>query len=75
MVVDTTLLSVGPIFLNDLSFDPKKDFVPIAALARSHCSAGQRPDADQDADDFVAYVWRIPASSTTAPRVSAAPIS
>ena len=35
MVVDTTLLSVGPIFLNDLSYDPKKDFVPIAALART----------------------------------------
>ena len=35
MVVDTTLLSVGPIFLNNLSFDPKKDFVPIAALART----------------------------------------
>src|ERR1700739_3373398 len=35
MVVDTTLLSVGPIFLNDLSFDPKKDFVPIVALART----------------------------------------
>lgn len=35
LVVDTTLLSVSPIFLNDLSYDPKKDFVPIAALART----------------------------------------
>jgi tripartite-type tricarboxylate transporter receptor subunit TctC len=35
LVVDTTTLSVSPIFLNELSYDPKKDFVPIAALART----------------------------------------
>jgi tripartite-type tricarboxylate transporter receptor subunit TctC len=35
LVVDTTLLSVSPIFLNELSYDPKRDFVPIAALART----------------------------------------
>lgn len=35
LVVDTTLLSVSPLFISQLSYDPKKDFVPIAALART----------------------------------------
>ena len=34
LVVDTTLLSVSPLFVSQLSYDPQKDFVPIAALAR-----------------------------------------
>jgi tripartite-type tricarboxylate transporter receptor subunit TctC len=34
-VVDTTLLSVSPLFITELSYDPRKDFVPIAALART----------------------------------------
>jgi tripartite-type tricarboxylate transporter receptor subunit TctC len=35
LVVDTTLLSVSPLFVGQLSYDPQKDFVPIAALART----------------------------------------
>ena len=35
LVVDTTMLSVSPMFLNELSYDPKKDFMPVAALART----------------------------------------
>lgn len=35
LVVDTTLLSVSPLFINELPFDPQRDFVPIAALART----------------------------------------
>jgi tripartite-type tricarboxylate transporter receptor subunit TctC len=35
LVVDTTLLSVSPLFVSQLTYDPKKDFVPIAALART----------------------------------------
>lgn len=35
LVVDTTLLSVSPLFISQLSYDPQKDFVPIAALART----------------------------------------
>jgi tripartite-type tricarboxylate transporter receptor subunit TctC len=34
-VVDTTLLSVSPLFISQLSYNPQKDFVPIAALART----------------------------------------
>jgi tripartite-type tricarboxylate transporter receptor subunit TctC len=34
-VVDTTLLSVSPLFVSQLTYDPRKDFVPIAALART----------------------------------------
>jgi tripartite-type tricarboxylate transporter receptor subunit TctC len=35
LVCDTTLLSVSPLFISQLSYDPKKDFVPIAALTRT----------------------------------------
>ena len=35
LVVDTTLLSVSPLFISQLSYNPQKDFVPIAALART----------------------------------------
>ena len=34
-VVDTTLLSVSPLFISQLTYNPQKDFVPIAALART----------------------------------------
>ncbi|MEA3026563.1 MAG: hypothetical protein QOF91_1848, partial [Alphaproteobacteria bacterium] len=34
-VVDTTLLNVSPLFISQLSYNPQKDFVPIAALART----------------------------------------
>ena len=34
-VVDTTLLSVSPLFISQLTYDPQKDFVPIAAMART----------------------------------------
>jgi tripartite-type tricarboxylate transporter receptor subunit TctC len=35
LVVDTTLLSVSPLFVSQLTYNPQKDFVPIAALART----------------------------------------
>jgi tripartite-type tricarboxylate transporter receptor subunit TctC len=35
LVVDTTLLSVSPLFVSQLSYNPQEDFVPIAALART----------------------------------------
>ena len=35
LVVDTTLLSVSPLFISQLSYNPRKDFVPVAALART----------------------------------------
>jgi tripartite-type tricarboxylate transporter receptor subunit TctC len=61
MVVDTTLLSVGPIFLNDLSFDPKKDFVPIAALARTPLFLAVNAQTPiKTLDEFVAYVRAHP---------------
>ena len=61
MVVDTTLLSVGPIFLNDLSFDPKKDFVPIAALARTPVFLAVNAQMPiKTLDEFVTYVRAHP---------------
>ena len=35
LVVDTTMLSVSPLFVSQLSYNPQKDFVAIAALART----------------------------------------
>lgn len=35
LVVDTTLLNVSPIFVSQLSYNPQKDFAPIALLART----------------------------------------
>jgi tripartite-type tricarboxylate transporter receptor subunit TctC len=61
MVVDTTLLSVSPIFLNDLSYDPKKDFVPIAALARTPVFLAVNAQMPiKTLDEFVAYVKAHP---------------
>src|SRR3954469_12971610 len=34
-VVDTPFLSVSPLFISQLSYNPQKDFVPIVALART----------------------------------------
>ena len=35
MVTDSAMLSVNPMFLTQLSYNPQKDFVPIALLARA----------------------------------------
>jgi tripartite-type tricarboxylate transporter receptor subunit TctC len=35
LVVDTTLLSVSPLFVSQLTYSPQKDFVPVAAVART----------------------------------------
>ena len=61
MVVDTTLLSVGPIFLNDLTYDPKKDFLPIAALAVTPVFLAVNAQMPiKTLDEFVAYVRAHP---------------
>ncbi|MBX9827776.1 MAG: tripartite tricarboxylate transporter substrate binding protein [Xanthobacteraceae bacterium] len=35
MVTDSAMLSVNPLFLTQLSYNPQKDFVPVALLARA----------------------------------------
>jgi tripartite-type tricarboxylate transporter receptor subunit TctC len=35
LVTDSTLLTVSPLFISQLSYDPQKDFVPIASLTRT----------------------------------------
>jgi tripartite-type tricarboxylate transporter receptor subunit TctC len=35
LVVDTTLLSVSPLFVSQLTYNPQKDFMPVAAVART----------------------------------------
>jgi tripartite-type tricarboxylate transporter receptor subunit TctC len=34
-VVDTTLLNISPLFVSQLSYNPQKDLVPVALLART----------------------------------------
>lgn len=35
LVVDTTLLNISPLFVSQLSYNPQKDFTPVALLART----------------------------------------
>jgi tripartite-type tricarboxylate transporter receptor subunit TctC len=35
LVVDTTLLNISPLFVSQLSYNPQRDFVPVALLART----------------------------------------
>src|SRR5262245_9275560 len=35
LVVDTTMLSVSPLFISQLSYNPQNDFVPVAAVTRT----------------------------------------
>ena len=68
LVVDTTLLSVSPLFISQLSYNPQKDFVPIAALARTWRRRSRRCRSSS------IMPGRIRARSTTARRESAARI-
>jgi tripartite-type tricarboxylate transporter receptor subunit TctC len=61
LVVDTTLLSVSPLFISQLSYDPRKDFVPIAALARTPLFLAVSADTPiKSLQEFVDYVKARP---------------
>ena len=44
LVVDTTLLNISPLFVSQLSYNPQKDFVPVALLARTPLFLAVSPD-------------------------------
>lgn len=60
-IVDTTLLLVSPLFISQLSYDPQKDFVPIAALARTPLFLAVNADTPiKTLKDFVDYAKAHP---------------
>ena len=76
LVVDTTLLSVSPLFVSQLSYNPQKDFVPIAALARTPLFLAVSVETPiKTLQEFIDYVRAHLGSSTLARRGSAARIS
>ncbi|MGZ5900320.1 MAG: Bug family tripartite tricarboxylate transporter substrate binding protein [Reyranella sp.] len=61
LVVDTTLLSVSPLFISQLSYNPQKDLVPIAALARTPLFLAVSADKPiKTLPEFVGYVKAHP---------------
>jgi tripartite-type tricarboxylate transporter receptor subunit TctC len=61
LVVDTTLLSVSPLFISQLSYNPKRDFVPVAALARTPLFLAVSADTPiQTLAQFIAYAKAHP---------------
>jgi tripartite-type tricarboxylate transporter receptor subunit TctC len=61
LVVDTTLLSVSPLFVSQLSYNPQKDLVPIAALARTPLFLAVNADTPvRTLQEFIAYAKARP---------------
>jgi tripartite-type tricarboxylate transporter receptor subunit TctC len=61
LVVDTTLLSVSPLFVSQLSYNPQKDLVPIAALARTPLFLAVNSNAPiKSLREFIDYVKARP---------------
>jgi tripartite-type tricarboxylate transporter receptor subunit TctC len=61
LVVDTTLLSVSPLFVSQLPYDPEKDFVPVAALARTPLFLAVNADMPiKTLHEFIAHVEAHP---------------
>jgi len=61
LVVDTTLLSVSPLFISQLSYNPQKDLVPIAALARTPLFLAVSADTSiKSLQEFIDYVKARP---------------
>lgn len=61
LVVDTTLLSVSPLFISQLSYNPQQDFVPIAALARTLLFLAVSADTPiETLAQFIAYAKAHP---------------
>jgi tripartite-type tricarboxylate transporter receptor subunit TctC len=61
LVTDSTLLTVSPLFISQLSYDPQKDLVPIAALARTPLFLAVSAEAPiRTLGEFVSYVKSRP---------------
>ena len=61
LVVDTTLLSVSPLFVSQLSYNPQKDLVPVAAVARTPLFLAVNADTPVTTlKEFIDYVKARP---------------
>jgi tripartite-type tricarboxylate transporter receptor subunit TctC len=61
MVTDGSMLSVNPLLFKDLNYDPKKDFVPVALLARAPLFLASHPSLPvKDLKGFIDYVKANP---------------
>jgi len=61
MVTDGSMLSVNPLLFQTLTYDAKKDFVPVALLGRSPLFLASHPSLPVNSlDQFVAYVKASP---------------
>ena len=61
MVTDSAMLSVNPMFLTQLSYNPQKDFIPVALLARAPIFLAVHPDVPVSTlQEFIDYVKARP---------------
>lgn len=61
LVTDGSMLSVNPLLVKDLNYDPKKDFVPVALLARAPLFLASHPKLPvKNLKEFVDYVKANP---------------
>lgn len=61
LVTDSTLLTVSPLFISQLSYDPQKDLVPIASLARTPLFLAVNADTPINSlQEFIAYAKAHP---------------
>ena len=65
MVTDSAMLSVNPLFLTQLSYDPQKDFVPVVLLARAPIFLAVHSDVPaSNLREFIDYVKARPGQLT-----------
>ncbi|MBX9841567.1 MAG: tripartite tricarboxylate transporter substrate binding protein [Xanthobacteraceae bacterium] len=65
MVTDSAMLSVNPLFLTQLSYNPQKDFVPVTLLARAPIFLAVHSDVPvTNLGEFVDYVKARPGQLT-----------
>jgi len=65
MVTDSAMLSVNPLFLTQLSYNPQKDFVPVALLARAPIFLAVHADVPvSNLREFIDYVKARPGQLT-----------
>jgi tripartite-type tricarboxylate transporter receptor subunit TctC len=61
LVTDSTLLTVSPLFISQLSYDPQKDLVPIASLARTPLFLAVNADTPiKSLQEFITYAKAHP---------------
>ena len=72
MVTDGSMFSINPLIYSKLTYDPAKDFVPVALVARAALFLALHPKMPPTTlKEWVDYVKANAGKQTTARRVSA----